>query len=109
INLNKQLDNRSISNRLFRVAIVGAPNAGKSSLFNALAGRAEATVSPTGGATRDYVSCNVPIGVLSIELVDTAGWHEAGDSIEQQAQALGRAASKAADLILWCFDATQEA
>jgi tRNA modification GTPase len=108
INLDKQLEDRSVSNRLFRVAIVGAPNAGKSSLFNALAGLSAAIVSPIAGTTRDYITRTVPLGGLSIELVDTAGWQDAVDGIEQQAQALGRAAAKAADLILWCFDASQE-
>lgn len=90
------------------VAIVGAPNAGKSSLFNALAGLSAAIVSPIAGTTRDYITRTVLLDGLSIELVDTAGLQDAGNTIEQQAQALGRATARSADLILWCFDSTSQ-
>jgi tRNA modification GTPase len=105
-NLKKQLDERSVSNRPFRVALVGAPNAGKSSLFNALAGVSAAIVSPVPGTTRDYVTRTVSLQGLNIELIDTAGWQSATNEIEDQAQRLGRDQATQADLILWCVETT---
>jgi tRNA modification GTPase len=106
MNLGKQLGTRAVSGRPFRVALVGAPNAGKSSLFNALAGRPAAIVGPAPGTTRDYLTHTLRLGDLAVELIDTAGRQEAGDTIEEQAQALGRDQAAAADLLLLCFDAT---
>lgn len=104
-NLRKQLDTRSLSTRPFRVALIGPPNAGKSSLFNALAGLPAAIVSPVPGTTRDYLTRSVMLDDREIELIDTAGRMEANDSIENQAQALGRSAAQGADLLLWCAGA----
>jgi tRNA modification GTPase len=105
LNLKKQLDERSVSGRPFRVALVGAANAGKSSLFNALAGLPAAIVSPTAGTTRDYLTRTVQLGGSPVELIDTAGWRHTGDTIEEQAQRLGREAARRADLLLWCVPA----
>jgi tRNA modification GTPase len=104
-NLRKQLDDRTVSDRSFRVVLVGEPNAGKSSLFNALAGVPAAIVSPTPGTTRDYVTRSVTLQGTNIELVDTAGWQTATNTIEEQAQRLGRAQAHDADLVLQCVDA----
>src|SRR3981189_2585968 len=60
----------------FTLAIVGPPNAGKSSLFNRLIDRDRAIVTATPGTTRDLVSERVAIGGLPIELIDTAGLRE---------------------------------
>jgi tRNA modification GTPase len=106
-NLRKQLDERAVSNRTFRVAIVGEPNAGKSSLFNALAGVPAAIVSPVPGTTRDYVTRSVTLQGTNIELIDTAGWQETGDVIEEQAQRLGREQARRANLVLWCVPANE--
>jgi tRNA modification GTPase len=106
INLRKQLDDRAVSARTFRVALVGAPNAGKSSLFNALAGVPAAIVSPVPGTTRDYVTRSVTIQGTNVELIDTAGWQGATDGIEEQAQRLGREQARKADLVLECVEAT---
>ena len=106
-NLNKQLKDRTVSDRPFRAALIGEPNAGKSSLFNALAGAPAALVSSLPGTTRDYLTRVVQLGELSIELIDTAGWQEAAASIEKQAQTLGRAQAKSADLLLWCCEVNQ--
>ncbi len=94
-----------MNDRLFRVALVGEPNAGKSSLFNALAGLPAAIVSATPGTTRDYIARSVPLGDLSIELIDMAGWQQANSAIEEQAQALALRQSQSADLLLWCVEA----
>jgi len=108
-NLRKQLDDRSVSGRPFRVALVGEPNAGKSSLFNALAGGPAALVSPGAGTTRDYLSARIDLNGVVVELLDTAGWQPVTDSIEVQAQHLGREQSERADLVLWCVPAGSEA
>jgi tRNA modification GTPase len=102
--LGKQLRQRAVGERPFRVVLAGRPNAGKSSLFNALAG-ASALVSPTPGTTRDYLVKRLEIDGVSIELVDTAGWQEAMAVIEGQAQQLSREQAEMADLILLCLEA----
>lgn len=88
-----------------RVVFAGAPNAGKSSLFNALVERDRALVSPTAGTTRDPVRELIAIDGLPVELVDTAGVDVPRDplealSIERTSRALGEA-----DLVLFVFDA----
>lgn len=66
----------------FRVALAGSPNAGKSSLLNALARRDAAIVSPVAGTTRDLVEVSLDLGGIPVRLVDTAGLREATDAIE---------------------------
>ena len=105
MNLRRQLDDRTVSGRPIRVAIVGNPNAGKSSLFNALTERDAALVSDQAGTTRDYLLHPMNLGGITIELIDTAGWHHATDTIEDQAQRLGREQTTRADVILWCVPA----
>jgi tRNA modification GTPase len=100
----KQLDGRSLSNKAFRVVLSGRPNAGKSSLFNAMAG-ASALVSPTPGTTRDYLTATLRIGSLVVELIDTPGREAASGDIEAQAQSLGTAQRGEADLVLVCVEA----
>lgn len=80
------------------VAIVGPPNAGKSSLINALAGRELAAASPEAGTTRDYVSAQVTLAGLACTLLDAPGLRETGDPIEARAIHAARAAIDAADL-----------
>lgn len=101
-NLQRQLDSRTVSGRPVRVALVGQPNAGKSSLFNALSGGPDALVSAEAGTTRDYLTKTLDLGGVMAELVDTAGWAAAADTIEEQAQRLGREQATQADIILWC-------
>jgi tRNA modification GTPase len=100
----KQLEKRAVSGEAFRVVLAGRPNAGKSSLFNALTG-AGALVSPEPGTTRDYLIRRMEVDRVSIDLIDTAGWRESGSSIEEQAQLLGRQQAEQADLILLCLEA----
>jgi tRNA modification GTPase len=99
--LLQQLDNRALSTATIRVALVGLPNAGKSSLFNTIAG-GDALVSPIAGTTRDYLTKRVDLNGVHVELCDTAGFQDATDSIQEQAQILGRNATSRADVILWC-------
>lgn len=96
-----QLEGRTVSGRPVRVALVGLPNAGKSSLFNALTG-GQALVSPHPGTTRDYLTARLDLDGLTVELIDTAGWEPAADRIAEQAQRLGREAAAGADVVLWC-------
>jgi tRNA modification GTPase len=105
-NLGKQLADRATSDRPFRVALVGEPNAGKSSLFNALAGMPAAIVSPVAGTTRDYLTRTVTLHGTNVELIDTAGRQAAATVIEERAQGLGRGQSERADLVIECVDAT---
>ena len=67
----------------FEVAIVGAPNAGKSTLLNALAGREAAITSEIAGTTRDVIEVRMDIGGLAVTLLDTAGLRDASDGIEK--------------------------
>lgn len=66
-----------------KTLIIGEPNVGKSSLINALTGAERAIVSAIPGTTRDYISAFMMVGPWRIEILDTAGLHEAGDAIEK--------------------------
>ena len=66
-----------------KTLIIGEPNVGKSSLINALTGSDRSIVSEISGTTRDYISAFLMLGPWRIEILDTAGLHEAGDAIEQ--------------------------
>jgi len=89
------------------LAIVGRPNAGKSSLFNRLVERERAIVTPTPGTTRDTVSERISLDGVPLELVDTAGLREAHDVAEQLGIARSREALADAGLVLIVLDATQ--
>lgn len=87
------------------VALVGPPNAGKSTTLNALAGRDAAIVSPIAGTTRDRIELPVVRSGRAYRLVDTAGLRaDEADSIEAEGMARARRAMAAADLILWLGD-----
>lgn len=85
----------------FTIAIAGPPNAGKSSIFNWMAGREAAIVSPYPGTTRDVLELHLDLGGYPVTMLDTAGVREAGDPVEQEGirRAIARAAD--ADLTLW--------
>ena len=85
-----------------RVALAGPPNAGKSSLLNALCGSEAALVSPAAGTTRDDVAAAVDFAGVRCELTDTAGEEAAGDAISEAAQTRRQAVLDAADLVLHC-------
>jgi tRNA modification GTPase len=86
------------------VAIVGRPNVGKSSLFNALAGASRAIVTEIPGTTRDLVTEVVNLEGLRVTLVDTAGVRPAHDVVEAEGVARARQASETADLVLVVVD-----
>jgi tRNA modification GTPase len=87
-----------------QIAIVGPPNAGKSSLFNALVGSARAIVTDVPGTTRDLITETVDIDGLQVTLVDTAGLRETADAIESEGVARSRRAVDSSDAILAVFD-----
>jgi tRNA modification GTPase len=88
------------------LAIVGRPNAGKSSLFNRIVQRERAIVTATPGTTRDLVTERVSLGGIPVELVDTAGMREASDEAEQIGIRKSREAVADADMVLMVLDAT---
>src|SRR5262249_31414084 len=90
------------------IAIIGPPNAGKSSLLNLLARREAAIVSETAGTTRDVIEVHLDLGGWPVVLADTAGLRESGDAIEQEGVRRARARARAADLRLLVLDATTD-
>jgi tRNA modification GTPase len=89
------------------VAILGPPNAGKSSLLNALARRDIAITSSVAGTTRDVIEARLDLGGYPVLLADTAGLRESGDSIEQEGVRRALARAEGADLRLIVLDATR--
>jgi len=87
-----------------RLAIIGPPNAGKSSLMNALARRDAAIVSDVAGTTRDVVEVHLNLGGYPLLVADTAGLRESGDAIEQEGVRRARQWAEGADLKLAVFD-----
>jgi tRNA modification GTPase len=88
--------------RGLRLVIAGAPNVGKSSLLNVLAGRKAAIVSEIAGTTRDVVEAAVVINGLPVNLADTAGLREATDDvIEREGIARSQSEIEAADILIW--------
>jgi tRNA modification GTPase len=90
-----------------RVTIVGPPNVGKSSLYNALLGEERAIVSPTAGTTRDILRERIHIGGFTCHLEDTAGLAETGSEIDAKGVMMGRRAAGRADLLLFVFDGSR--
>ncbi len=90
-------------------AIIGAPNAGKSSLLNALLGYDRAIVTPIAGTTRDTVEEKAVVGGTLLRLIDTAGLRDTSDTVEQLGVERSRRAVENADLILVLVDGTKDA
>jgi len=96
-----------ILRRGIRAAIVGRPNAGKSSLLNQLLGHDRAIVSPVPGTTRDTIEETANIRGLPVVFIDTAGLREARDEIEQEGVRRSRASLARAEFILQVLDASE--
>lgn len=90
------------------VAIVGQPNAGKSSLLNALAGRDAAIVTDVPGTTRDVLRETLSLDGLPVHIADTAGIRDSSDVVEVEGVRRARQVLRSADLVLLVLDPTQE-
>lgn len=88
----------------FRIALIGAPNAGKSTLLNGLVRREAAIVTATPGTTRDVIEVPLVLGGFKVLLADTAGLREAEDEIEAEGVRRARAWAEGASLRLWVVD-----
>jgi len=100
----------SLGERLFdgvTVAIVGAPNVGKSSLLNALSGRDRAIVSDIPGTTRDVLEVDFEVDGIPVRLADTAGMRSSNDVIEQEGIRRAEIAADDADIVLFVADASR--
>jgi tRNA modification GTPase len=89
-----------------RIVIAGAPNAGKSSLLNALAQRDVAIVSEEAGTTRDVIEVHLDLAGVPVILTDTAGLREAAGKVEAEGVRRALARAEQADVVLWLVDAT---
>ena len=90
------------------LALLGAPNVGKSSLLNQLAGEARAIVTDIPGTTRDLIRVDLVIDGLPVELVDTAGLRKATDAVEQEGVRRAIAAAQEADVVIWLTSPEQK-
>jgi tRNA modification GTPase len=91
-----------------RVAIAGPPNAGKSTLFNRLARREAAIVSPFPGTTRDVLEIHLDLGGYPVTVLDTAGIRDTTDPIEREGVRRAGEQAAGADLVLWVIEPTSE-
>ncbi|MCR8724471.1 tRNA uridine-5-carboxymethylaminomethyl(34) synthesis GTPase MnmE [Frigidibacter sp. ROC022] len=108
--LRHEVSGFGVSERLrdgFEVAIVGRPNAGKSTLLNALAGREAAITSTVAGTTRDVIEVRMDLDGLPVTVLDTAGLRDAGDEVERIGVARGVERARAADLRVFLLDETR--
>lgn len=105
--LLRTADEGQILRRGIRAAIIGRPNAGKSSLLNQLLGHDRAIVSPIAGTTRDTIEETANIRGLPVVFVDTAGLRESRDDIEREGIRRTRAMVAKAELILHVLDASE--
>lgn len=105
--LQREADGVKIAERIrtgFEVAIVGLPNAGKSTLLNALAGREAAITSEYAGTTRDVIEVRMDLAELPVTLLDTAGLRETEDHVESLGIELARKRADLADLRVFLTD-----
>ena len=90
----------------WKVVVAGAPNVGKSSLMNAVAGYQRSVVAPVPGTTRDVVTARLAIDGWPVVLSDTAGLGDTAAGLEREGVDLARSMLESADLILWVLDST---
>jgi tRNA modification GTPase len=90
----------------YRIVILGEPNAGKSSLFNALLRAEMAIVTPIAGTTRDVLEAQLRIGPYSVLLFDTAGLRDTWEAVEQEGIRRARLKGDEADLRIWVVDSS---
>jgi tRNA modification GTPase len=90
-----------------RVAILGRPNAGKSTLFNALCGSSRAIVTAIPGTTRDALEASVDLAGVPVTVVDTAGLRETADTVERIGVERAREEADRAEFVLYVFDAAE--
>jgi tRNA modification GTPase len=110
--LRKELAGAQAAERVrdgFEVAIVGAPNAGKSTLLNLLAGREAAITSEVAGTTRDVIEIRMDIAGLAVTLLDTAGLRESSDVVERIGVDRAMERARLADLRVFLLSETSEA
>ncbi len=106
--LEKSFDNGKIIKEGIKTAIIGKPNAGKSSLLNAILKEDRAIVTEYEGTTRDTIEEFVNIEGIPLKLVDTAGIRDAKDEVEKIGIAKSKEIAKEADLIIAIFDSSKE-
>jgi tRNA modification GTPase len=104
-----QSEKASVVRRGLRIVIAGAPNVGKSSLLNVLAGRKAAIVSDIAGTTRDVVEAAMVINGMPVSLADTAGLRDQTDDvIEREGMARSQDQIASADILVWVRSATED-
>jgi tRNA modification GTPase len=109
--MKRELGGSRVAERLrsgFEVAIVGPPNVGKSTLFNALAGREAALVSAAPGTTRDVIEVRLDLEGLPLTVLDTAGIRDAAGEIEALGIERARARAEAADVRIFLVGSAAE-
>ena len=106
--LEKSFDNGKILKEGIKTAIIGKPNAGKSSLLNLILDEDRAIVTEIAGTTRDTIEEFVTIEGVPLKLIDTAGIREAKDEVERIGIAKSKEIAKNADFIIAIFDSSQE-
>lgn len=107
-NLEKSFDNGKLIKEGIKTAIVGKPNAGKSSLLNAILKEDRAIVTEYEGTTRDTIEEFVNIAGIPLKLIDTAGIRDAKDEVEKIGIAKSKEIAKDADLVIAIFDSSKE-
>jgi len=111
LDLRREIAGVDVAERIrdgFEVAILGAPNAGKSTLLNTLAGREAAITSDVAGTTRDVIEVRMDLNGLPVTVLDTAGLRESGDAVERIGVDRARSRAKAADLRVFLKSSPEE-